>query len=295
MLLAGERVHQEEDLQMKQKFKERLSRGVRFGVGVAALSCLPLTGLEANTGTGPVVRLFPTTVLEDIRETGMVAEEMESNLQAVIERLDLQQQLYTDSLCQGADGDEGCAQIAKQLGATYLEMLNLMSERLPEMERAVESTRSSLEVRLRKELGQKTTPTSLQDALLGKASAMTASGSRQALRGRSGVRLSDRFNQYYNLVATQRGGPSSSLAVVAADIYLDMEEASRLIAATQEEIGRAALMEQLNQSFGLITPEMAAVVGGVKAILFGESGAEVPIPDAPVLAGQGEFVSPLEM
>ena len=280
---------------MKDRPKERLVCRVRAGILVAALSCLPLAGLEANTGTGPVVRLFPTTVLEDIRETGLVAEEMETNLQAVIERLDLQQQLYTDSLCQGADGDEGCGQIAKQLGATYLEMLNLMSERLPEMERAVESTRSSLEDRLRKELGQKTTPTSLQDALLGKASAMTASGSRQALRGRSGVRLSDRFNQYYKLVATQRGGPSSSPAVVAADIYLDMEEASRLIAATQEEIGRASLMEQLNQSFGLITPEMAAVVGGVKAILFGESGAEVPIPDAPVLAGQGEFVSPLEM
>lgn len=280
---------------MKHTFAKGLRRGIRNAMACAVIVAAPIAGVQASTGSGPVVRLFPTTVLEDIRETGMVAEEMETNLQAVIERLDLQQQLYTDSLCQGADGDEGCAQIAKQLGATYLEMLNLMSERLPEMERAVESTRSSLETRLRQELGQKTTPTTLQDALLGKASAMTASGSRQALRGRSGVRLSDRFNQYYNLVATQRGGPSSSLAVVAADIYLDMEEASRLIAATQEEIGRASLMEQLNQSFGLITPEMAAVVGGVKAILFGESGTEVPIPDAPVIAGQSEFISPLEM
>ncbi|MEM6707435.1 MAG: hypothetical protein AAF648_01490 [Pseudomonadota bacterium] len=275
------------------RLQQRLPTFTR--IGVAALALLVATASLANTGTGPVVRLFPTTVLEDIRETGMVAEEMENNLQEVIQRLDLQQQLYTDSLCQGADGDQGCAQIAKQLGATYLEMLNLMGERLPDMERAVNSTRESLEARLRKELGQRTTPTTLQDSLLGKARTASTNASRPALRGRSGVRLSDRFNQYYKLVATNRDGPSSSLAVVAADIYLDMEEASRLIAATQEEISRATLMEQLNQSFGLITPEMAAVVGGVKEILFGESVEELPIADAPYVAGQGDFVSPLEM
>ncbi|MEM1231634.1 MAG: hypothetical protein AAGI15_13915 [Pseudomonadota bacterium] len=270
-------------------------------VAAAGLALALSLGLSAPStasaleGSGPIVRLFPTTVLEDIRETGAVAAEMENNLQEVIGRLDLQQQLYSDSLCQGSDGDEGCAQISKQMGATYLEMLNLMSERLPDMERAVNSTRNSLEKRLRKELGQRTTPTTLQDSLLGKASAKTAQGARPALRGRSGVRLSDRFTQYYNLVATHREGPSASLAVVAADIYLDMEEASMLIAATQEEIGRAALMEQLNQSFGLITPEMSAVVNGVKEILFGESAGEVPIADAPYVAGQSEYVSPLEM
>ena len=244
--------------------------------------------------TGPVVRLFPTTVLEDIRETSSVAEEMENNLQEIIHRLDMQQQLYEESLCQGADGDQGCARISKQLGATYLEMLNAMSEGLPQMERAVQSTRGSLEKRLRQELGQRTTPTTLQDQLLGKQTA-TSSTKRPALRGRSGVRLSDRFKQYYDLVAAHRNGPSQSLAVVAADIYLDMEEAAHLIAATQEEISRAALMEQLNQSFGMITPEMAAVVGGVKEILFGESAGEAPIAAPPYAIGQTEFVSPLEM
>lgn len=243
--------------------------------------------------SGPVVRLFPTTVLEDIRETSQVAEEMENNLQEIIHRLDMQSKLYEESLCQGADTDQGCTRISKQIGATYLEMLNAMSERLPDMERAVTNTRSSLEKRLHTELGQRTTPTSLQDQLLGKAT--TVSVERPALRGRSGVRLSDRFKQYYDLVATHRNGPSKSLAVVAADIYLDMEEAEHLIAATQEEISRAALMEQLNQSFGAITPEMAAVVGGVKEILFGESNQASPIPAPPVAPGDREFVSPLEM
>ena len=109
---------------------------------------LALTSASSNAGvSGPVVRLFPTTVLEDIRETGQVAEDMENNLQQVIQKLDMQQQLYSESLCEGADGDQGCERIAKQLGASYLEMLEVMSDRLPEMERAVNSTRSSLEKR----------------------------------------------------------------------------------------------------------------------------------------------------
>ena len=250
---------------------------------------------DASAGvSGPVVRLFPTTVLEDIRETGQVAEDMENNLQEVINKLDMQQQLYTESLCQGADGDQGCERIAKQLGSTYLEMLDIMSDRLPDMERAVNNTRSSLEKRLRQELGQRTTPTTLQNALLGETASVKAED-RPALRGRSGVRLSDRFKQYYNLVSTNREGASKSLAVVASDIYLDMDEAAHLIAATQEEIGRAALMEQLNQSFGTITPEMAAVVGGVKEILFGESMTESPIAAPPYAIGEADFVSPLAM
>ena len=92
----------------------------------ALLVLLTVGAPDASAGvSGPVVRLFPTTVLEDIRETGQVAEDMENNLQEVINKLDMQQQLYTESLCQGADGDQGCERIAKQLGSTYLEMLDI--------------------------------------------------------------------------------------------------------------------------------------------------------------------------
>lgn len=271
---------------------------VRLRIATLVLTAFGIFAASAGQATvsGPVVRLFPTTVLEDIRETGQVAEDMENNLQQIIHRLDMQEQLYSESLCQGADGDQGCERIAKQLGSTYLEMLEVMSDRLPEMERAVTSTRNSLEKRLRQELGQRTTPTSLQNTLLGEAgTAAAAAEDRPALRGRSGVRLSDRFKQYYNLVATNKNTPSQSLAVVASDIYLDMEEAAHLIAATQQEISRAALMEQLNQSFGMITPEMSAVVSGVKEILFGESAMDSPIASPPYAIGEPEFVSPLAM
>jgi hypothetical protein len=118
----------------------------RSAATTGALAAMLLMALGLATAasqaavSGPVVRLFPTTVLEDIRETGQVAEDMENNLQQIIHKLDMQQELYSESLCAGADGDQGCDRIAKQLGNTYLEMLKVMSDRLPEMERAVNST-----------------------------------------------------------------------------------------------------------------------------------------------------------
>lgn len=275
-------------MKTRSKLNVTFITGLLFTANIVAFSV-------AAKPTGPVMRLFPTTVLEDIRETSMVAAEMENNIQDVISRLDLQQQLYNESQCAGADEDPGCQRIAKQIGSTYLEMLNIMTEKLPDMERAVSNTRNSLEKRLRVELGQKSTPTSLQNLLLGKVTQTKAEDSPIALRGRSGVRLSDRFKEYYDLVATRQNGVNQSLAVIASDIYLDMAEASQLLAATQEEISRATLMEQLNQSFGQITPEMSEVVNGVKTILFGESLDDSPIASAPILAGDVPYVSPLEI
>lgn len=270
--------------------------------GVDLLACSALVALlavahmaHAATGaSGPSIQLFPTAILEDIKHTGRVAEAMESGLQESIAKLDQQRQLYTASRCDGAQNDPGCAQIARQMGATYLEMLNIMSERLPDMERAVNSTRSSLEYRLRRELGQKSTPWTLQELLLGGYSD-TADDKQPALRGRSGMRLSDRFQRYYRLVTNSRANNGHSLAVIASDIYLDMEEASGLIAMTREEINRAQLMEELNQSFGMITPEMEEVVAGVKSILFGEAAEELPIAGAPPAQTEEVYRSPLTM
>lgn len=259
------------------------------------LAAATLASFDAlGAATGPSIRLFPTTVLEDIRQTGHAAKEMETNLQDIIGRLDRQQQLYRESKCEGAENDPGCARIAKQLGATYLEMLNVMEAQLPEMERAVNNTYASLEKRLRQELGQKMTPWTLQETLLGNGKG-TPEVTRPSLRGRSGMRLSDRFRQYYRLVSHPGSNSNHSLAVIASDIYLDMQEASGLIARTREEISRATLMEQLNQSFGLITPEMQEVVAGVKSILFGEASAGAPIAGPPPATQDPAYYSPLKL
>jgi len=278
--------------------KKRANRRTLSGAGVSVLIILggillaPTQGVAANRA--PTIKLFPTTVLEEIKHTGSVAKSMETGLQDVISRLDKQQQLYLESKCEGAEGDPGCEQIARQLGASYLEMLEIMGDRLPEMEAAVTTTSVSLKKRLRKELGQKRTAWALQELLLGETGRESGE-TKPVLRGRSGMRLSDRFNQYYKLVARSGGATNSSLAVVASDIYLDMEETSRLIARTREEISRATLMEQLNQSFGTITPEMQEVVAGVKSILFGEEEEVMPIAGRPIDPSDQAYESPLQL
>ena len=261
---------------------------------IAAVTLLAAPPLGWAAKPAPTIKLFPTTVLEEIKHTGSVAKEMETGLQVVIQRLDQQQQLYIDSKCDGSEGDPGCEQMTRQLGATYLEMLDIMAQRLPEMESAVNATSNSLEKRIRKELGKKKTSWTLQELLLGQKT-RAASQDKPALRGRSGMRLSARFSQYYKLVARSGSQANSSLAVIASDIYLDMQETAGLIARTREEISRATLMEQLNQSFGTITPEMQEVVAGVKSILFGEDEEVMPIAERPVDLPNQEYESPLQL
>jgi hypothetical protein len=272
----------------EQKAALRLFKQLLSGVLLLQLATC------ANAST-PTINLFPTTVLEEIKHTGSVAAEMETGLQAVIGRLDEQQKLYLESKCEGNAGDPGCERIARQLGKSYLEMLNVMADKLPEMETAVNATSSSLEKRIRSELGQKKTSWTLQELLIGEGSANPARASQPSLRGKSGMRLSDRFSQYYKLVARSGGDANSSLAVIASDIYLDMQETSSLISRTREEISRATLMEQLNQSFGTITPEMQEVVAGVKAILFGEELDAIPMAIAPAAPVDNGFESALQM
>jgi hypothetical protein len=73
-----------------------------------------------------------------------------------------------------------------------------------------------------------------------------------------------------------------------------MEETSLLIQRTRQEIARATLMEQLNQSFGIITPEMIEVVGGVKSILFGDADDMPAVSGPPPGAVEQAYRSPLE-
>lgn len=265
-----------------------------IGLPAAMVALLAITTTTAVLANSPTIRLFPTTVVEDLRQTGNVARDMETGLQEVIGRLDQQQQLYQESKCDGAENDSGCQRLAKQIGATYLDMLKVMEERLPDMEHTVNNTRLSLEKSLRNELGKKMTPWTLQETLIGTSASTSQANTAPTLRGRSGMRLSERFNQYYQLVATSSSQGDQSLAVLASDIYLDMEETSLLIQRTRQEIARATLMEQLNQSFGIITPEMMEVVGGVKSILFGDDEGLASVAAPPPGSIEQAYRSPLE-
>jgi hypothetical protein len=248
--------------------------------------------LPAAAKQSPTIQLFPTTVVENIKQTGEAARAMEQDLQSVIERLNQQEELYLASKCEGAGAEQGCSELAGQLGQTYLEMLNLMETRLPGMEDSVRATNASLEKRIRKELGRKTTPRGLQKLLERTPQKSTESHRYQRRSGR----LSEKFRQYYKLVAmAPRSSSGGSLAAVAAEIYLDTQEVQDLIALTRDEISRAKLMIDLDQAYGIITPEMFDMVGRVKTILFGEAGEEEGIPGPPPGSIKAEYRSPLEM
>ena len=254
-------------------------------------SIVVLTG-EAPAKQTPTIRLFPTTVVENIKQTGQAAKAMEQDLQSVIDRLNEQEELYLASKCEGAGAEQGCSDLADQMGQTYLEMLTLMENRLPGMEDSVRATNSSLEKRIRQELGRKTTPRGLQKVL---ESTPQKSPESSRYSRRSG-RLSEKFRQYYKLVAmAPRMGSGGSLASVAAEIYLDTREVQELIALTRDEISRAKLMIDLDQAYGIITPEMFDMVGRVKSILFGETAEDKGIPGPPPGSTQAEYRSPLEM
>ena len=79
-------------------------RQATLGLLLAAAVLILAQSALANT---PTIRLFPTTVVEDLRQTGNVARDMETGLQEVLGRLDQQQQLYQESKCDGAEDDPG--------------------------------------------------------------------------------------------------------------------------------------------------------------------------------------------
>jgi hypothetical protein len=45
-----------------------------------SIACLSLLSVESSTATTPTIHLFPTTVVEDLRQTGNVARYMETGL-----------------------------------------------------------------------------------------------------------------------------------------------------------------------------------------------------------------------
>ena len=252
---------------------------------------LLLASLPVHAANEPALRLFPTTVVENLKQTGDAARSMEHSLQDVIKDFEIQMMLFNDSKCDGTEADEGCSEIVRQLGETYMTMLDKMEEQLPAMERSVKVTRDSLKKRIGSELGRKMSARQLQEMVRGKKRQETPA----SMPGR--LRLSEKFKQYLKLVSmASRSGGGGSLAVVAAGMYMDTEEVLNLILLTRDEISRARLMTQLNQSYGALTPEMVSMVDGVKSILFGEEMDTMgQLPDAPRHNDPAHFVSPLEL
>lgn len=262
-----------------------------FAMAIPVLLLCSATTRAQTSGKQPTLNLFPTQIIDNVKETGDTAKKLEDNLQGVIQNLDQQMQLYRQSKCDGAPDDQGCKQISQQMAGAYRQMLDIMGAELPKMKSSVELTRSTLEKRLASELGWNRTGADLQRLLRREAGGVP---SVERTRPRhEGVRLSDRFRQYSQLVG-QGSQRQSSMALIGAEMYLDLEETAQLIDLTQQQIQRSRLLANLSESFGTITPKMEETVSGVKQVLFGESvtGADdssiVPADTTNVVGGTGD-------
>ena len=241
---------------------------------LASLYLLGVLVPHSATAQTPTIRLFPTNVVENVRETGRVARDMENTLQSSIADLDQLWRLYQESKCEGAEGDPGCDQFATLLADTYLKMLLLIDASLPRMQASVQATVSSLEKELRTELGMQMTARELQQLLSGQPPDGRRSGpngNRQPMG-----RLSERFRQYYQLVAQTRATTGGSMSLVAAEIYLDGKELLELMVLTENEIAQSRVLIAMRSEFGQLTPEMNDVIDSVKRIIFGEADLVQP-------------------
>ena len=261
-----------------------------FSIVILALSLFVFQPVAANTQS-PTLRLFPTTVVENIKQTGEAAMAMEESLQDIMLELSKQMESYDASSCDGAEADQGCSEIVRQLSQTYIEMLTQMEGQLPKMERSIGMTKKSLEKRLRQEIGRKMTARDMQKSIAGKSLSTEHSSPSYTRRGR----LSEKFKQYYDLVAMgSRMGGNGSLIEVAAEMYLDTRDVTNMIAMTRDEIGRARIFAELNQAYAMITPEMNLMVKKVKVVIFGEVEDGDGIPGPIAGSGEGVYISPLE-
>lgn len=236
-----------------------------LGLGLGWLMLISAIHEAQPAPRQPTLNIFSTQVIENIKETSNAARTLESDLLSVVQELEQHQRLFHESKCEGAEGDEGCGQISRQMAETYKVMLDTMAERLPDMERNIMITRDALQRRLSAELGYNRTGQELQQ-LLRDGKEGLSSAQRTRVR-RQGARLSDRFRQYFYLV---NQGSTESLALLGAEMYLDMEETAELIQLTQQQIHRAKLFVELSEQFGTITPEMETTVAEVKRIIFGD-------------------------
>lgn len=245
----------------------------------------------------PTISLFPTTVVENLRATGEVATEIENGLEGIVQRIDQQRQLYEDSECLVNELDSGCISLRKQMSQTYLDILKHLEQGLPEIQRTMAVTQRDLQQRLRSQLGTGVTPAQLQNLLLNAESASENTDPIRRLQRQGGTRLSQRFQQYYQLVRTSSSSSQNSLAIMASEIFLDLSEAQKFLELTQQEMQRARIMVELDHELGLVSGEMLSVVDGVKSIIFGqEIAAPTQFAPASVLESNANavFRSPLE-
>jgi hypothetical protein len=220
-----------------------------------------------NSELRPRINLFPTSVVESLSQTSRAARDMESDMYAVVARLDKQKQAYESTHCDNSD-DRGCVQLRKAIRGSYKEMLDVMQASIPEMRGSLDSTVDSMGSSLRGEIGRKMTPGDVQRILGGRTGSVQGMPAASSSASRQG-KLSKMFSRYYELV--KRGGKQSdALPVLASQIYLDSMQSLYYLDLIEAEIGSQSTELVLELEWGELTDQISSTVTDVKALLWGE-------------------------
>jgi hypothetical protein len=238
----------------------------------------------------PTVRLVPTELVEEIRDTRAVAAQVETDVVHAVEDLDRQSRLLRASQCDPGVVDPGCDAIRDQVRRRYLEMLGGIEARLPGLERSVRR----IERGLRERLGAGAASTREIQGRLARRRTHRDPSSRPRLRGASGASLSQKLGRLQSVMGSA-GQAKTSVEALAADLYLDMRESLDLIAVLRDEIARTRILAETQLGASALTPEMEAVTADARVLIFGSEQGADRAPDRPTAVQPAAYRSPLEL
>ncbi len=219
----------------------------------------------------PELRLIPADVSALIRESTESARQMETQLQHHVDIFDAKMELYNQTQCQDSMSS-GCQEIKRQIDEQYEQMLTLMEKHIPDIKKGISSSKRMLGARMQSQVGRGMTPSQIQTLFNSQNELPILRQSRYA--------LSHRLENYLNLI--QNPGDSTSLAEVAALIYLDSDRSIQVLDLIEAQIFRQKQRFEIESALGEVTPEMLDTMSAVKNVIFGEdlSNGRLPAPPA---------------
>lgn len=228
----------------------------------------------------PQIELFPSTVIEDLREAGQAAEAFETDMMPAITALQNEMAEYDKLNCRGAVSDSGCMQAERLLGNAYSKFLDSLNEHIPEMLNSMENIKETQGSSISRQIGRGLTPRQLEELISTSGAGVVDDQAEIILKGAGFKgRMSQRFEDYRKLVSSQAVNQQQGGAVLAMINYLDAHSSATQLKALQSDLLRQQTELNLPGAWGAPpSDQIMATVSSVQAVLFGESTQNIDPP-----------------
>jgi len=241
-----------------------------------SLTASNIVNAQGQSQTAPTINLFPSTVIQDLKNSVRATNDMEKGMEPIIKQMDETMVLFKSANCDGEAGDSGCSQLKKQMQQQYLDLLTQMEGVLPSVEKSIKATNKSLAKSITTKIGKYKTPVQIQREILAGKKPLE----EKLVAGKPG-KLSTKFRKLLAIASSK--GQSGSTVVTAASFFLETKQSLSLIEQTRAAIAQAKTQAALDLSLGTLSDEMINTVSSVKSILGDESGEVGIASDAPLI------------